>query len=106
MKITIGDTVVNQLSQYTVDWLFISMDGMDIEAGVTSNNYMNKRLMQKMIAQAKRKVLVVDDSIIRRVAFSRIADVMDFEYIVTNYTERNEVQYEALRDLGVKVITV
>lgn len=104
MQITLGGDVVEQLTRYKVDKLFLGMDGVDPVAGATSNNHVEDEIMCQMIAQAKQKYLIVDDFKIGRQAFAHIADLTAFDGIITNYVPRLEKQYEKIRKLGVKLI--
>lgn len=104
MQITVGRDVIEQMSKYKVDKLFLGMDGVDVEAGATSYNHAEDEIMQQMITQAKHKYIIVDDHKIGKVAFAHIADLIAFDGIITNYVPRLEQQYEAIRKLGVKLI--
>lgn len=104
MQITLGGDVVEQLTRYKVDKLFLGMDGVDPVAGATSNNHVEDEIMGQMIQQAKQKYLIVDDFKIGRQAFAHIADLTAFDGIITNYVPRLEKQYEKIRKLGVKLI--
>ena len=104
MQITVGGDVVAQLSRYKIDKLFLGMDGVDAVAGATSYNHVEDEIMCQMIAQAKQKYLIVDDYKIGREAFAHIADLKDFDGIITNYVPALEEHYNAIRELGVKVI--
>lgn len=104
MQITVGGDVVEQMTRYKVDKLFLGMDGVDAIAGATSYNHIEDEIMCKMIAQAKQKYLVVDDFKIGKEAFAHIADLTAFDAVITNYVPRLEEHYQAIRDLGVKII--
>ena len=104
MQITLGGDVIEQMARYKVDKLFLGMDGVDAVAGATSFNHIEDEIMCKMIAQAKQKYLIVDDFKIGREAFAHIADLAEFDGVITNYVPRLEERYQAIRDLGVKVI--
>ena len=77
---------------------------VDAVAGATSYNHIEDEIMCKMIAQAKQKYLVVDDFKIGKEAFAHIADLTAFDGVITNYVPRLEEHYQAIRDLGVKII--
>ena len=78
----------------------MGMDGVDIQAGLTSYNHVEDAIMRQMIAQAKEKILVVDDSKIGKVTFAHIAALNDFDILVTNYNESKaeELEKSAGRD--------
>lgn len=106
MQITIGDDVCEQLMRYKVDKLIMGMDGVDIEAGATSYNHVEDAIMRQMIAQANERILVADDSKIGKVTFARIADLSDFNTLVTNYSPANEAILKEIEAIGIKVIVV
>ena len=104
MKITVGDDVLEQLDKYTADKLFLGMDGIDIEMGATTYNHVEDAIMRKMMMRSKEKILVVDDSKFDKVTFAKIADLKDFDTIITNYSERTVDLIEQIRDMGLRVI--
>ena len=106
MQITVGDDVSDQLSKYKADKLIMGMDGVDIQAGLTSYNHVEDAIMRQMIAQAKEKILVVDDSKIGKVTFAHIAALNDFDILVTNYNESKAEELEKIRRSGLQVIAV
>jgi DeoR/GlpR family transcriptional regulator of sugar metabolism len=104
MQITVGDDVLEQLDKYTADKLFLGMDGIDLKMGATTYNHVEDAIMRKMMQRAKEKILVVDDSKFGRVTFAKIANLTDFDTIVTNYNKRNEEMIEQIRALNINVI--
>ncbi|MCC8166030.1 MAG: DeoR/GlpR family DNA-binding transcription regulator [Planctomycetes bacterium] len=106
MQISVGDEVTEQLGKYIADKLIMGMDGVDLEMGATTYNHVEDSIMRQMIARAKERILVVDDSKIGRVSFARIADLTDFHTIVTNHTDANAAALDQMRRRGIKVIAV
>lgn len=104
MQITVGDDVLEQLDKYTADKLFLGMDGIDLKMGATTYNHVEDAIMRKMMQRAKEKILVVDDSKFGRVTFAKIANLTDFDTIVTNYNKSNEEMIEQIRALNINVI--
>ena len=62
--------------------------------------------MKQMIAQAKEKILVVDDTKLGKVAFAHVSSVSDFDVIVTNENPNKARLYEELRRTGVRLVLV
>lgn len=106
MQITIGDDVIDQLSKYKADKLIMGMDGIDIKNGATTYNHVEDFIMRQMIAQAKEKILVADDSKIGKMAFAFIADIKEFDILVTNRSESNSAILREIEKTGLKVIIV
>ena len=55
---------------------------------------------------SKKKILVVDDSKIGKVAFAHIADLNKFDILVTNYNKNNIPILNEIERLGLRVIVV
>jgi DeoR/GlpR family transcriptional regulator of sugar metabolism len=106
MQITCGDDTIEQLSKYRADKLIIGMDGVDIEAGATTYNHVEDTVMRYMIECSKEKILVVDDSKIKRTTFAHVAPLTAFDTMVTNYVPHHADFYRKLEDMGLRVITV
>lgn len=103
---TLGDDVLEQLSRYKVDKLIMGMDGVDPIAGCTSFNHVEDSIMKQMIAQAKEKILVVDDSKLGKVAFAHVASASEFDVIVTNNNPDKAFLYEEFRRIGIHLVLV
>ncbi len=106
MQITVGEDVIDQLTKYKADKLILGIDGINIAAGITSYNHVEDSIMRQMITQAKERILIADHSKIGKVTFAHIADLTDFNTLITDYVEENESQYDNIRALGLQVITV
>jgi DeoR/GlpR family transcriptional regulator of sugar metabolism len=106
LQITTGDDVGHQILRYKADKLIVGADGVDIAGGVTSYNHVEDDVVKQMIAQAKEKILVVDDSKIGKVAFAHIASLSDFDIVVTNHTEKNARILNKIAERGIRVIAV
>jgi DeoR/GlpR family transcriptional regulator of sugar metabolism len=106
MMHTYGDDTIEQLSKYNADKLFIGMDGIDIEAGATTYNHVEEKVMHMMMERSKEKILIVDDTKIKRVSFAYISPLSSFDKIITNFVSKHKEFYKELEDLGLEVITV
>lgn len=104
MQITVGDDLIDQLTKYTADKLFLGMDGIDPEMGATTYNYIEETVIRHMMQHAKEKILVADDSKIGKVAFARIAQLSDFDALITIYNEKNLSIIQQIESMGLKVI--
>lgn len=103
-QVTVGDSVINQLSRYAIDKLIMGADGVDPVSGVTALNHVEDYIMHQMIAQAKRRILVADESKLGHVALVKIADVDAFDVLVTNCTGEKENIIRALEAKGLQVV--
>ena len=106
MQITLGNSVNEQLMRYRVDKLIMGMDGVAPDGGLTSYNHVEDAIMRQMIEQSQYRILVADDSKIGKTTFARIAEIKDFQVLITNYAEQNAPLLEQIRQEGLSVITV
>ena len=107
IQATLGEDVLAQLSKYIPNKLILGMDGIDPVAGATAFEQSDDHIItRKMIAQAQQRILVVDDSKIGKVAFSHIADINQFDILITNYNPEKQHLLDEIANQGVKVITV
>ena len=104
MQITTGNDLDVQLHKYTADKLFLGMDGVDSLQGATTYNYVEKDIMRELMSQAKKRILVADGSKIGKVTFAKIADLSEFDILITNSTSENEEHLKRIEDMGVEVI--
>lgn len=104
MQITTGSDLDEQLHKYTADKLFLGMDGVDPFQGATTYNYAEKDIMREMMGQAKKKILVADGSKIGKVTFAKIAELNEFDILITNCTPENEDKLKRIEEMGVEVI--
>lgn len=104
MQITIGDSVIEQLSRYTVDKLIMGMDGVDPVNGLTSRNHVEDYVMHKMISRSREKILVVDDSKIGRSSLVHIADISTFDTLVTNRCPENDSILKQIESKGIRIV--
>jgi len=106
MQLTYGDETIEQLSKYHADKLFLGFDGIDIQAGATTYNHLEDNVIHAMMQRSEEKILIVDDSKLKRVTFAYVAPLTDFDKIITNYVPAYADYYKQLQDLGLEVITV
>ena len=104
MQITIGDSVIEQLSRYTADKLIMGMDGVDPVNGLTSRNHVEDYVMHKMISRSREKILVVDDSKIGKSSLVHIADIATFDTLVTNRNPENEALLKQIESQGIRIV--
>lgn len=105
-QITVGDSVIEQLSRYSIDKLIMGTDGVDPVHGVTSYNHAEDYIMHQMIAQSKVRILVADGSKIGCASFVRLADASAFDIIVTNQVDEKAEIIREFERKGIQVIQV
>ncbi|WP_067522774.1 DeoR family transcriptional regulator [Endozoicomonas ascidiicola] len=79
------------LDDFRPDLAFISTAGIDIEHGVTCHNISEVSDKRKALKSAQQKVLVCDSSKLGHAATAYIAEIDDFDILVTNHIADNKL---------------
>ena len=102
---TVGPQAEQMLNGLNADRLFLGVDGLDPEAGLTTPDVLEAQLNSLMIRVSREVTLVTDSSKFFRRSLSRIAGVNEIHRIVTD--GHGDAQLLAdLRARGVAVVVV
>lgn len=101
----VGPIAEDALRHLSADKLFLGVDGIHFEYGLTTPNLMEGRVNQLMMSIAHEVILVADSSKFGKRSMSVIARVQDVDKIITD-TDIEENNLRELRGLGIQVIMV
>jgi DeoR family transcriptional regulator, aga operon transcriptional repressor len=91
------------LEDISADILFLGVDGIDLEFGLTISNLTEASLNQKMIQLAQRVVIMADSTKFERRGLGRICSLDQVEYIITDDGVSPTI-VKSLEERGVQVI--
>lgn len=100
-----GDQAEQSLQNYHFDMLFLGVDAIDIERGVSTHNEDEARLNRKMCEVADRIIVVTDSSKFNRSSLHKIIDTHRIDMIITD----EGIPAESLQELkkaGIDVVLV
>lgn len=100
-----GDQAEQSLQNYHFDMLFLGVDAIDLERGVSTHNEDEARLNRKMCEVVERIVVVTDSSKFNRSSLHKIIDTPRIHTIIVDEGIPDE-SLEGLRKLGVEVVLV
>ncbi len=80
----------------------ISCKGLDLGKGVTDSNELLAGSKRAMLEASRQRILVADSSKFGTITFTKIADIRDFDVLVTD-TEPPEEWKRYLEDCGIEV---
>ena len=80
----------------------ISCKGMDLVKGVTDSNELLAGSKRAMLESSRQKILVADSSKFGAIAFTKIADIREFDVLVTD-TEPEEQWKQYLEECGIEI---
>lgn len=93
------------LQDFFCSKLFLGVDGIDLEYGLTTTNVSEAHLNRQMIAVAQKTIVVADSTKFGRRGFGRICGLDEIDEIITDNAVPAHV-VRALEALGVKVTIV
>ena len=101
----VGPDAERALAKLTADRLFLGVDGIDPEFGLTTPDPLEAELNALMIRVSREVVAATDSSKFGRRSLSVIAPIRSLHKIITDKGAAPET-VEELRDLGLEVIVV
>ena len=99
----VGQFAEEMLRQFSVDKLFLAVDAVDLEFGLSTPNLDESHVNQMMVRAARETVLVADSSKFGRRSLSRIVPLSEVQRIVTD-RGLSESTRAGLRESGVELI--
>lgn len=93
------------LDDFSCSKLFLGVDGIDIEFGLTTTNVMEAQLNRRMIAASQKTIILADSSKFGRRGFGRICGLEDVEQVITDAGISDHMA-EMLRGMGIEVTVV
>lgn len=100
-----GDQAEQSLQNYHFDMLFLGVDAIDLERGVSTHNEDEARINRRMCEVAERIIVVTDSSKFNRSSLHKIIDTQRIHTIIVD----EGIPAECLQELhrsGVEVIIV
>lgn len=93
------------LSDFSCSKLFLGVDGIDLEFGLTTTNVMEAHLNREMINVSQKTVVLVDSTKFGKRGFGKICDFNSIDEIITD-SGISDFTKKALEDFGIKVTIV
>lgn len=97
-----GSQAEASLNNYSFDTLFLGVDGLDLQFGLTTHHEAEARLNHRMVERARRIVVLTDASKFGRVSLHRIARLEEIHTIITDAGLSSEYR-EGLQRLDIEV---
>ena len=72
------------MADFSCSKLFIGVDGIDLDFGITTTNMMEASLNRVMMQTAQKTIVLADSSKFGRRGFSKISDMEDVVHIITD----------------------
>lgn len=93
------------LDDFSCSKLFLGVDGIDIEFGLTTTNVAEAQLNRKMISASQKTIVLADSSKFGKRGFGRICGLEDVEQVITD-AGISDHMVETLKGMGIEVTIV
>lgn len=93
----VGPDSENMINNYFFDKLFLGVDGLDIEHGLTTPNPMEAQLNRMMVERAQKVIAVTDSSKFGRHSFSYICDLDVISTVITDKNISEEFEKKLIK---------
>lgn len=80
----VGPFAERMMQSYSCNKLFIGVDGIDIDFGLTTTDALEASLNQVMMASARKVFVLADSTKFGRRGFGKICDITDVDAIITD----------------------
>ncbi len=101
----VGPLAERSLAGLNLDVVFLGVDGISFEAGLTTHHEVEAHTNLALIERARRTVVVADSSKIGRSAFAQICPIDRVDELITD-SGADARSLAAIREAGVDVTTV
>ncbi|HEU4633272.1 MAG TPA: transcriptional repressor AgaR [Flavisolibacter sp.] len=100
-----GPYAQNILNDFFCTKLFLGVDGIDIEYGLTTTSAMEAHLNRQMIAVSQKVIVLTDSTKFGKRGFGRICMLQEIDQIVTD-KGISEYYIKTLQSMGIEVTVV
>lgn len=101
----IGSYTEKMVNLFSCSKLFLGVDGIDVDFGLTTTNAMEANLHTEMIKSAQKLIVLTDSSKFGKRGVSRICDLSYVDQIITD-DAISSVELNKLLEQGIDVVTV
>lgn len=101
----VSEYAIRMLDNFCCSKLFLGVDGIDPEYGLSTTHIQEACLNQAMIAAATKTIVLADSSKFGRRGFSKICNMSDIDWVITD-SGISPKMLEAIEERGVKVTIV
>lgn len=95
----------NILADFSCSKLFLGVDGIDLEFGLTTTNVMEAHLNREMIKVSQKTIVLADSTKFGKRGFGKICQFEDIDEIITD-KGISDFNLKTLEEMGIKVTVV
>lgn len=99
----IGQYSESVLSGFSFSKLYLGVDGIDIDFGITTTDMREAELNQKMMAAAQKTIILADSSKFGKRGFAKIGNIDEIDLIITDANVNPSIVRQ-MEELGIEMI--
>jgi DeoR/GlpR family transcriptional regulator of sugar metabolism len=99
----VGEVAESTVSRFRANKAILGIDGISIEQGLTTFNFLEAGVKKQMIAANQKLIIVADHSKIGKVCLVPVAPIEKVSYLVTDSNAPKHI-IKAIEEKGIKVI--
>ncbi len=101
----VGHFAEEMLKSFACSKLFLSVDGISLEHGLTTSNMMEAHLNAEMIRSVQKTIVLADSQKFGRKGFGKICELEDIDVIITD-SGIPAIYREKLEEKGIELVIV
>lgn len=101
----VGQYAEQELTDFACSKLFLGVDGIDLDFGITTTNMMEANLNRVMMQTAQKTIVLADSSKFGRRGFSKISRLEDIDVIITDSNIAPSAA-KRVEELGIDLVVV
>ena len=101
----VGKYAEEALNDFSCCKLFIGVDGIDLDFGMTTTDMMEASLNRVMMQTAQKTIVLADSSKFGRRGFSKIADMEEIDHIITDSHVQPTIA-KRIEEMGIELTIV
>ncbi len=100
----VGAQVMSFVERTNADVFLIGVNGIDLEKGISFDNYEESLIAQKMIENSSKVIVVSDSSKLGKVSPYKVSDLDGVDFLVVDDSEKSRKIKKVVENMGIKVI--
>lgn len=101
----VGEASLRFFDDITCSKLFLGVDGIDVEYGITNSNMEEAFLNKKMIEASLRTIILADSSKFGKRGFGKICNLDQIDVIITD-SGISDTMAKSIEEIGIELIIV
>lgn len=104
-QFTYGDDAINQLSKYQANKLILSIDGINLNDGITTFSHLEAEVCRQMAERVNRIIVVGDYTKIGRTSFSYIKPIDGIDILISDKkADKEELDKITKRNIEIRLV--